>query len=143
MRTTFNYLAMLLIVLTMGLFTGCSNDDDVSSSDLIGTWTVIHSEGYYKDLLDPKYSEEWNEDIKEEGTVKFNSDGTCVSIDGDDREEATWSLKGDKLSITSTHGGVTITATSAIKLSSSRLIIETSEKNDEYESYEKMTLKKI
>ena len=95
------WFALLGVLFLAFTFVACSGDDDVSSSNLIGTWELEWESGWYKE--DGKIVEEWDEeagDIR----VHFYDDGTW------DQEEyygkkwyndggGIWKLKGSKLTL--------------------------------------------
>lgn len=60
----------MAIVLPMVLFSACSDDDDVDSALLEGSWGLVHSEGYdNRDMSEPL---EWNYDCNPLSPSSYN-----------------------------------------------------------------------
>lgn len=73
-----NLSALLLVLLTMAIFTtSCQKDDDDAKSDLIGTWTATFEDYGYR--------------ITE--TFEFKSDGTGKETSIYNGETETWDFK--------------------------------------------------
>lgn len=128
---------MLFAIMNLGLVS-CGDDDEVGDRNaLVGTWQCTWIEGYEKYANNPEYDEEWNEAA--DFLAVFNEDGTAV-IDGD---ECKWKLEGDQLFICDTGTNDEWDANTVLKLSDSEFIIETHEKDNDAEYYQKTTFKKI
>ncbi len=136
---TLKYLSFLLFafVLSAGV-ASCSDDDDVDSAAIVGTWEVTWTEGYEHDLEDPEYNYEWS-DAEEDTYVTFNGDGTGIDADED---LIYWKLKGNKLSVRYDGDDYETTYT-VLKLTGTEMVLETYEQEEGYEYYEKTTLKKV
>ena len=132
---------MLFAVLSVCLISCGDDDDEIGGKDvLVGTWQCTWTQGYEKDLRNPGDDEEWNE--ADDFTVTINADGTATS----DGETGRWSLEGNKLTMTFTYGSDSeseVQIFNVLRLTDSEMVLETSEKDDEYEYYEKTTFKKI
>lgn len=93
----------LAIMALMLVFLGCSKDDNnSSSSDIIGEWYLSNEKGYSylegeKDIYDDSYSQETAYSF-----ITFNSDKTVVMYDAEEDETTTgtWKISGKKLTIT-------------------------------------------
>ena len=120
---------MLFAIMSVSLIS-CGDDDEIGGRDtLVGKWQCTWSEGYEKYANNPEYNDEWNEEG--DFTVTFNEDGTVVA-DGDTGK---WKLEGDKLCVRS--------LPVVLKTTDSELILESSEKDSDYEYYDKSTFQKI
>lgn len=139
----FKFLSLLMFVVLSVGFTACGDDDDdeISADNLVGTWELYWSAGY------EKYNGEedrWDEAVDESDKFRmtFNSDGT--GVEDDDNQSFNWKLDGKKLTITG--GGESQTVT-LVKMSSSELVVESSEKGTDngkpYEFYDKLTFKRV
>lgn len=133
---------MLFAILSVGFISCGDDDDEIGGKDtLVGTWQCTWSEGYEKYLHNSDNDDEWNG--AEDFTTTFKADGT-VTADGDTGK---WKLEGNKLTMTFTYGNdeteSDVQVFTVLKLTDSEMIIESYEKNDEYEYYDKSTFKKI
>lgn len=141
----------LMMGIAMALFSfsmaSCGDDDDEvgSADELIGTWSVIHEEGYSK--ANGEIEESWNDDYEEgKETLIFKEDhtvgGTYLSDKG-----LTWSYKGNKLTIKWENDHEDSMELTVLEMSSSRLVGELHDKYKEegisYEDYGKITCKKM
>lgn len=132
----------MFVALSVG-FASCGDDEDegdISEAGLVGTWELIHSEGWYKDSEYPEDNEEWNEPAEGEdrSRVTFNADGS--GLDGSEEDSFYWSLKGNVLTLSydkdSESGKV-------LKLTDNELIVERSFTGDTWSEYSKGTYKRI
>ena len=129
---------VLFAILSVGFISCGDDDDEIGGEDtLVGTWQCTWSEGYEKDLQNSANDDEWNG--AEDFTVTFKADGTAV-IDGDGCK---WKLEGNQLSIVDDDARDEWEVSTVLKLTDSELIIESYEKGDRYEYYDKSTFKKI
>ena len=128
------YLAIFLTIVLCAGFASCSSNDDDAPSELIGTWYMTHSEGYERD---DTVDETWNETYtgNDGGVFIFYNDGKFKHDD----TECTWKYKDGIITINYPNETATIRV---LKISSSELILERSEKEEDYEYYDKMTFKK-
>ena len=144
-----NYLWMLGLLMFAAInFVSCSDDDDApgASSDLVGLWERVSYEGWekYKGELYDEW-DEMNNDLR----VKFNADGTYVSYEYHDEEWDTceigeWQYKDGKIYVTYEDEYEEGADVAVVKeLTSSRLVYEFRETEDEWEYYELVTMKKI
>ena len=154
-------LKCFLLLFVCGIFITSCKDEDVSSPGLIGTWLVIHEEGFekvgnskhefdfsYPDNYDPEYT-----DVG--GYFKFDENGTCSYSLNETKNYnyvGKWALKDDKIKFEVFDGydsnGSEYIITSVydvLKLTSSELIIETHELDNDfdYEYYEKTIMRKV
>lgn len=92
MKTIFKHLFVMMSMLSMTLaFVGCSDDDnDVSSSSIVGTWSY-EEEDYYEEITfkangimivesEEYYNGEW-ESWTERGTYELDGDKLIANID--------------------------------------------------------------
>ena len=135
--------ACMLIGMCMA-FVSCNDDEDVSSSELVGTWSV--TEDYYRFKEDGKVVEEGTDHYQTgEWTFTLNEDGTLVMNDEGYTQTGSWSVDGNKLYMTLGGGedGDTVTIKD---FSKGKIVIEYKDSYTEdgisYEDYEKLTLKK-
>lgn len=147
-------MVLITVLLSVG-FAACSSDDDDdigNVSTLYGTWETTHFEGWEK--INGELDDEWNEDASEsednmrlafasdgEVTIYYKS-GSSWSVD----EVCDYTISGNKLYIKEYDGDEDWVCT--IKtLNASTLVIESSssetEDGDKYQSYEKVTFKKV
>lgn len=134
----------LLSIMALG-FSGCSDDDEGSSSDLIGTWECVSSYYYEKKNGKIVYEDE-NDDVGH--IIQFSSDGTCrdKNSNGDSWDDiGTWSYKNG---IVSMFGGDTDVESVPLKsLTSTEFVVEQYAKEtyngDNYEYYDKLVYHKI
>jgi len=79
MTKTIRFIGMLLMAVLMGVgFTACSDDDDVSASDIVGKWYMEGEDDYY---------------------MVFSSDGTGYEYDEGSTGQFEYSLNGNTLHI--------------------------------------------
>ncbi|MCH5181703.1 MAG: lipocalin family protein [Prevotellaceae bacterium] len=137
MKTKFSFpLTIFLLLLSMIPFSSCSDDDEeVSSSNLIGTWQYTGGKGW--EGYDG-HKNEWIDDDTDDYTWTFKQDGTFIEWEGGSSYEYyDWKLKGNKLFIDGDE--VTITT-----LTSNTLVVEMYEKDDDgWEYWEQMSFKKV
>ena len=130
---------MLFAIMSVSLIS-CGDDDEIGGRDtLVGKWQCTWSQGYENYANNPEYNDEWNEEG--DFTVTFNEDGTVVA-DGDTGK---WKLEGDKLTIIYAYDDDSEDneVYTVLKLTDSELILESSEKDSDYEYYDKSTFQKI
>ena len=95
MKKWFKKLLLIAIaLLTVGSFASCSDDDDEDAysnykSLIIGSWKVDYEDGY--------------------SVTTFNQNGTGIDYEydyefGEDEEDFTWEIEGNKLYITNNRG---------------------------------------
>lgn len=134
-------------------FASCSDDDDDSvgsSSDLIGTWESVSFT--YQDKENGVVVDEGSYNTTDSRLV-FNQDGTCKSAEYYNNkwnwnEIGTWSYKNGIITIRSTEDGEVYVESATVKeLTSSKLVLEFSEKYTEngtsYEDYSLTEFRKI
>ena len=145
-------LAMLATTFTL---TSCDKDDVGSSSDLIGTWKLVRMQGYeiYDGDEDSWDYDEDELDFVERIIFKKNGTGSWISeghedfeYEGDegevDEEKFEYTFKDNKLKM---HFDDSYIETfKVVKLTSSELVFEYREKDDDGDEYsEKFYFKKI
>lgn len=136
---TLRYFSFFLFALVLGAgVASCSDDESIDSSALVGRWEAIWIEGHEYYFDNPEYNEEWNEACSGD-IIELKSDGTGYSADNDVFH---WKLEGNKLKV-SFGGEYYGDMATVLKVTSSELVLEYYEKDEEYEYYEKMTCKKI
>lgn len=137
----------LCITLSVGI-SACSDDDEIgSSSDIIGTWVWVSSNGWIKE--DGEIIEEWEDNEGDEWMYNtFYEDGTIEIIDiSDDWEvcdSGTWEYKNGNLHII-IDGESSILP--ILSLTSTEMVVGYHEKEKEdgvtYEYYEAAVYKKV
>lgn len=133
-------------------FASCSDDDeDVSTSELVGLWEPIHTEGY--DIWDGE-KDEWDEDINAATNnsdynmrIEFTSDGTYKQYyyyNGWklDFDNGTYRTNGNKIHVYDPEEDEEITLT-VVSLSGDRMVLEEKEVWEDEEYYEKLTFKRV
>jgi len=149
---TLNY---FLLLIGFGLiFTSCGDDDDLSSSDLVGTWLVVHekySERNGSKTYEYEYSYPDNIDWESSdvgGYARFDKNGNYsfrYGETGDFESVGRWELKGDKIVATFlVDDDEYVTVESKIlKLTSTEFIMETHVIENNYEYHSIQTLQKV
>lgn len=126
---------LLLMMVSFG-FVSCSDDDEGSAdtSLLYGRWELVHYQGFYYDydgqrveFDEPGYGEYY----------EFFDNGTAI-LSGEG-EIFTWSLSGNRLTISAYGESETATITS---LTGTELVIESSGRDEDGEYYEKLTFRR-
>lgn len=150
---TIKFLSLLMFVALSAGFASCSDDDDVDSESLLGTWEATYTEGWYKDTDYPEDDATW------EGTwAQYGDDSVLPAVmtlgkDGKGTyrydynikdHSCTWGVKGNKLSITITdeNGDDTTSTVKVISQTDTELQVEFSYKGGSESMYEKTTYKK-
>ncbi|MCR5454936.1 MAG: lipocalin family protein [Bacteroidales bacterium] len=91
-RLLFSLMAVLMLSLT---FISCGDDDDDAvdyKTAIVGKWKWTHDVEY----TDGKV--ERDRDVSDRNEfVEYKSDGTVVWTDGEETEQGTWFISGDKL----------------------------------------------
>lgn len=134
------WLSCLVMALCIG-FASCSDDDDEGIAGdaktlIVGTWEATWSKGY--EIYEGE-KETWNEPFDDEiYTFKEDGTGTYEEV-GYTADTFTWSISGNKLTITDKYDSEVITIKT---LNSTTAVIVTQYKDDEEEYYEEITLKK-
>jgi hypothetical protein len=100
----------------------CDKDDDF---EITGTWNIDKIEVFMGGELIEEFSE------TNAGTVTFNANGTGSTTDFEGTHSFTWSLSGDKLTVTDEDGPVAMTLTT---MEPKRMVAEFKE------TWENMTL---
>lgn len=121
----------MFVALSAG-FASCSDDDDVDSDALIGTWQATHTEGWYKDTDYPEDDETWNGswadhefDSMLPSVITFGKDGKGTYKFEVKEYPCTWSLNGDKLSFTETgEDGTNTTTVKVVSYSATQIVVE-------------------
>lgn len=118
----------------------CGDDDDVTVSKdaLIGTWSIIKDEGFIKSDGE---EESWNETYAEGEELVMFTENT-VKLIGQDT--GSYSYKGNKITMDFTKNSdeQDVEVWTVLELNATKLVMEIREKEDGYDSYEKVTCKK-
>lgn len=117
-------------------FSSCSDDDEeISSSNLIGTWQ--YTGGKFWEIIDGE-KETWEEDgDDDEWIMTFKEDGTMIEWDGFSNETYEWKLNGNKLIL----DGDEFTVKT---LTSNKLVLEIHEKDSDGDEFlDQYSFKKI
>lgn len=118
----------------------CGDDDDVTVSKdaLIGTWSIIKDEGFIKSDGE---EESWNETYAEGEELVVFTENT-VKLIGQDT--GSYSYKGNKITMDFTKNSdeQDVEVWTVLELNATKLVMEIREKEDGYDSYEKVTCKK-
>lgn len=135
-------LAVVLLSISFGL-TSCGDDDDEvgSEKELIGTWNIVHLDGYDKENgeVTKTYDENYEEGKE---TIVFNENHTVAGTWFDSGFQ--WAYKGNKLTLRwSDVDGDETEEMTVLEMSSTRMVAEVLEKVKEsgvnYETYMKIT----
>lgn len=138
----------LLSIMAFG-FAGCSDDDESAdfSSDIVGSWILVSSNGWIKE--DGKIIEEYEDNEGDAWLYNiFYEDGRAEIVDISDNdqvcEEGTWSLKNGELHLTLDGEYSVYTLES---LTSNKMVVSIHKKENEdgvtYELYQSATYKKV
>ncbi len=142
-----NYLLIAAFLCFCVTITSCSDDDNASSSDLVGEWTLVRSVGYYKDFEESRWDDEWDDTYNVgEDVIKFKADGTFVMSVNDDAEYAKWKLKGNSIIITwptDEDDDEHTEEAKILNLTGTELIVESYYKNQYEEEYSKNYYQRI
>lgn len=118
------------------------------NNNLIGSWKMIHSQGYYHDFSNPEYNEEWDEDVSADGALSFKENGIFEDTLYGVIARGNWVLNGNQLSLTITWaddpeniGGSNSPV--ILELNESTLVLEYHRKGSDYEEYDKTTFIRI
>lgn len=118
----------------------CGDDDDVTVSKdaLIGTWSIIKDEGFIKSDGE---EESWNETYAEGEELVVFTENT-VKLIGQDT--GSYSYKGNKITMDFTKNSdeQDVEVWTVLELNATKLVMEIREKEDGYDSCEKVTCKK-
>lgn len=148
----FKVLSVLMIVALSAGFASCSDDDDdkkFDAANLVGTWEATYTEGWEKEVNEPK--ESWSGSWKDEQEssdmatkMKFNADetGMDISLYEEENDDFTWKLVGDNLSMTYPFYTMTLVS-KLLDLTETTVIIEFSYNEDGVSHYEKTTYKRV
>lgn len=150
---TIKFLSLLMFVALSVGFASCSDDDDVDSEALLGTWEATYSEGWYKDTDYPQDDTTWkgtwaeNEDESElPAVITLGKDGKGTYRYGYNTREypCTWSVDGNKFSFTTTdeNGKDNTVTVKIVSQADTELQVEFSYKGGSKSMYEKTTYKK-
>lgn len=128
-QTKMKKIVFFMLMALPFVFTSCSDDDDdYSTSDLVGSWTYTKSEASEVSTNSKEATQAITEDIEDyydNVVLTFTSDGKFVV---DSKEEGTYTVNGNKLTITG--GGEKLEST--ISISGNELIVY----EDETEYYQ-------
>ena len=145
MKSTFKLLPLFII---LGLIiTSCSKSDDIKPADVVGTWNISKREGTYKLPKETTAKTLSDSDLDDleifyADTFTFKSDKTFTTEDND--FFGTYTLSGNKLSMTIKEDNNEITITRTVQVSGSNLIITTDLQsiNDLFQAYLKIIVDK-
>lgn len=144
-KLTYLFLATTLL-LSVGLV---SCDDDDSSTDIVGKWSLVREVGYYKDFEEPRWDEEWDNtyDIGKE-IIEFQKNGTfTMKSEGDkDTYYAKWKQNDDNITITwpaDEDNDEHIEKAQISSLTATELIVEFHNKNKYEETYSRAYYQRI
>lgn len=122
-------LFLLMMVLTVVGTTSCGGDDDndvSTTSQIVGTW---------RDIDTSDGNEDWTFNSNGKGYIHFDD----ITVNGHERIDFVYSLSGDKLAITMTVDGTTMTSTETVSFSEDGKTLYIYQEDDE----EPIILKKI
>ncbi|MBO5298299.1 MAG: hypothetical protein J6B03_12015 [Candidatus Homeothermus sp.] len=140
-----NYFLLGILTICMGFaFTACGDDDDdeVNTSDIIGTWTLTDYEGWEKvnGELDWSGSSTSDSDIEE---FEFKSNGQVIVRVHGYSFTTPYVVRGNKLIVYEPNEDDYYAEATILTLTSTTLILEAhefdSDEDGNYEDYEKMT----
>lgn len=151
MKKIRNYFVLMMVALmSVASFTSCNGDDDddpespVSNSKIVGTWKCTHEKYIYKE--NGKVVEEYDEPYDGILLYEFTSKGILIMSETGNSELATYTLSGDKLTITNDEGDTGVVYVK--KLDKNNLEFEFTDKGtyddgDTYEEYSYVKFEKI
>ncbi len=104
MKKFFFFAAALLAVIS---FAACSDDEEVTSNNIIGTWQIVHAQGWEIDGGEKiSWSQDYpSEDYREYWTYTFDKGGTCIHTTYDmngnflESDYHTYSISGSTLTL--------------------------------------------
>jgi len=122
----------------------CDEDDNsFSKADIVGTWDLIHEEGW--EIYDGD-KESWSMDLVNENCFEFHADGTGLEYDPSsshwkDYDEFTYELSGNKLIVDYSYGEKI--SSTIITLNKTTLILhytwnDDGERGEQTETYKRM-----
>ena len=148
MKKIRNYFVLMMVALiSVASFTSCNGDDDddpespVSNSKIVGTWKCTHEKYIYK--KNGKVVEEYDEPYDSYLLYEFTSKGTLIMSETGVTELFTYTLTGDKLTITDDDGDTGVVYVK--KLNKNNLEIEFTDKGtlDDGTTYEEYNYAKF
>lgn len=99
-------LFLLMMVLTVVGTTSCGGDDDnvTTTSQIVGTW---------RDIDTSDGNEDWTFNANGKGYIHFDD----IEVNGHERIDFTYSLSDNKLAVTMTVDGTTMSSTATVSFS--------------------------
>ena len=151
MKKIRNYFVLMMVALmSVASFTSCNGDDDddpespASNSKIVGTWRCVHEKYIYKE--NGKVVEEYDGPYEGLLLYEFTSKGILIMTESGDAEMATYTLSGDKLTITNDEGDTGVVYVK--KLNKNNLEFEITDKGTyqdgtTYEDYDYVKFERI
>lgn len=100
-------LFLLMMVLTVVGTTSCGGDDDddvTTTSQIVGTW---------RDVDTSDGNEDWTFNANGKGNIHFDD----INVNGYERIDFTYTLSGNKLTMSMTLGNTTVSSTATVSFS--------------------------
>ena len=117
MKKFYLFLSVMLLTLVSVGFVSCGDDkDEPKSSDLVGTWQLkaIDEDGaVFETLVQFTKNGQWN-------SVEIYNDGTEIDIDV---ERGTYTVSGNKINVTYTEDGHSVTETMTYEVKGDKLML--------------------
>ena len=117
MKKFYLFLSVMMLTLVSVSFVSCGDDkDEPKSSDLVGTWQLkaIDEDGaVFETLVQFTKNGQWN-------SVEIYNDGTEIDIDV---ERGTYTVSGNKINVTYTEDGHSVTETMTYEVKGDKLML--------------------
>ncbi len=117
MKKFYLFLSVMMLSLVSVSFVSCGDDkDEPKSSDLVGTWQLkaIDEDGaVFETLVQFTKNGQWN-------SVEIYNDGTEIDIDV---ERGTYTVSGNKINVTYTEDGHSVTETMTYEVKGDNLML--------------------
>ena len=117
MKKFYLFLSVMMLTLVSVSFVSCGDDkDEPKGSDLVGTWQLkaIDEDGaVFETLVQFTKNGQWN-------SVEIYNDGTEIDIDV---ERGTYTVSGNKINVTYTEDGHSVTETMTYEVKGDKLML--------------------
>ncbi len=117
MKKFYLFLSVMMLTLVSVSFVSCGDDkDEPKRSDLVGTWQLkaIDEDGaVFETLVQFTKNGQWN-------SVEIYNDGTEIDIDV---ERGTYTVSGNKINVTYTEDGHSVTETMTYEVKGDKLML--------------------
>lgn len=149
---TFRFIGVAILAIALCVnFTACDDDEEnVNMSELIGLWEPYHAEGY--ETGPNGFRNEWNEEIEDVATNEIEYSRLEFLTDGEFKEHyyyngwhydgGRYQVEGSKITIFDDEDEI-YDQFNILLLNEGQLVIESKEKEDGYEYYEKISFRRV